>query len=69
MANRLRVTADSASRQLPTLILFVGGMESKRLPALKANGEAVNEAVQKKLLIQRFELDALYATHMQKGTS
>jgi len=61
-------TRTMVSRQLPTVILFKGGVEMKRLPSFQANKTILKTAMSGKAVFEHFELEKLSGLKPQGGT-
>lgn len=65
VATEYRIDTSSFSKQLPTLVLFEGGKEKFRRPAMSVKGTVVKYTFSKQNVIKDFELNEVYS-HCKK---
>merc|ERR1719419_964311 len=61
-------TRTMISRQLPTVILFKGGVEMKRLPSFQANKTILKTSMNGRAVFEHFELEKLSGLKSQNET-
>ncbi|NXD83618.1 TMX2 protein, partial [Halcyon senegalensis] len=60
VSTRYKVSTSPLTKQLPTLILFQGGMETMRRPQIDKKGRAVSWTFSEENVIREFNLNELY---------
>nr|XP_025970153.1 thioredoxin-related transmembrane protein 2 [Dromaius novaehollandiae] len=67
VSTRYKVSTSPLTKQLPTLILFQGGVETMRRPQIDKKGRAVSWTFSEENVIREFSLNELYQRAKKQG--